>query len=87
MARGTFSNTRLRNMLVGEIEGGFTLHLPSGEVMTIYDAAQRYLQGRIPLVIIAGKAYGSGSSRDWAAKGTYLLGVQAVIAGYITFAV
>ncbi len=80
MARGTFSNPRLRNQLVAETEGGFTRYLPSGEVMTIYAAAQKYIDNNIPLVILAGKAYGSGSSRDWAAKGTYLLGVRAVIA-------
>ena len=80
MARGTFSNPRLRNRLVPEIEGGFTRFLPSGEEMTIYEAAQRYIKERIPLIILAGKAYGSGSSRDWAAKGSYLLGVRAVIA-------
>ena len=80
MARGTFSNPRLRNKLADGIDGGFTTHLPSGETMAIYDAAQRYREDNIPLIIIAGKAYGTGSSRDWAAKGTYLLGVQAVIA-------
>ena len=80
MARGTFSNPRLRNRLVPETEGGFTRYLPTGEVMTIYEAAQKYMENDIPLVILAGKAYGSGSSRDWAAKGTYLLGVRAVIA-------
>jgi len=80
MARGTLSNPRLRNKLTEGIDGGFTLHIPSGEIMSIYNAAQRYMQDNIPLVILAGKAYGSGSSRDWAAKGTFLLGVQAVIA-------
>jgi aconitate hydratase len=80
MARGTFSNPRLRNQLVPEIEGGFTRYLPGSEVMTIYEAAQKYMENDIPLIILAGKAYGSGSSRDWAAKGTYLLGVRAVIA-------
>ena len=80
MARGTFSNPRLQNKLVKGVDGGFTIHIPSGDLLSIYDAAQRYMKDRIPLVIIAGKAYGTGSSRDWAAKGTYLLGVQVVIA-------
>ena len=79
MVRGTFANIRLRNALV-EREGGFTRHLPSGEEMTIYDAAQRYGEEGVPLVVIAGREYGSGSSRDWAAKGSALLGVRAVIA-------
>ena len=80
MIRGTFSNPRLHNALADGKEGGFTRHLPSGEIMSIYDAAMRYKAEKQPLVILAGKAYGSGSSRDWAAKGTYLQGVQAVIA-------
>jgi aconitate hydratase len=80
MMRGTFANIRLRNQLVPGVEGGFTVHMPSGEQMTIYDAAMRYKQEGMPLVILAGKEYGSGSSRDWAAKGTVLLGVRAVIA-------
>ncbi len=80
MARGTFSNSRLRNKLAKGVDGGFTIHIPSGDMLSIYDAAKRYMKDHIPLVIIAGKAYGTGSSRDWAAKGTYLLGVQAVIA-------
>lgn len=80
MARGTFSNPRLRNLLVPEKEGGFARHLPDGGVMSIYDAAQQYHIEGTPLIILAGKLYGSGSSRDWAAKGTYLLGVRAVIA-------
>ena len=80
MARGTFSNPRLRNLLVPEKEGGFTRHQPDGGVMPIYDAAQLYQNEGTPLIILAGKLYGSGSSRDWAAKGTYLLGVRAVIA-------
>jgi aconitate hydratase len=80
MMRGTFANIRLRNLLVPGIEGGVTQHIPSGEVMSIYDAAMRYQQEGTPLVIIAGKEYGTGSSRDWAAKGTLLLGVKAVIA-------
>ncbi|MBE0523376.1 MAG: aconitate hydratase AcnA [Methanosarcinales archaeon] len=78
MMRGTFANIRLRNKLV-EKEGGWTLYLPTGEVMSIYDAAMRYIENNIPLIIIAGKEYGTGSSRDWAAKGTYLLGVKVVI--------
>ena len=80
MMRGTFANIRLRNKLAGGVEGGWTKYLPSGEIMSIYDAAMRYQQDGTPLVILAGKEYGSGSSRDWAAKGTKLLGVQAVIA-------
>ncbi|MGH9132566.1 MAG: aconitate hydratase [Ilumatobacteraceae bacterium] len=80
MIRGTFANVRLRNRLAPGTEGGLTLHLPDGEQMTIFDAATRYQGDGVPLVILAGKEYGSGSSRDWAAKGTYLLGVRAVIA-------
>jgi aconitate hydratase len=80
MMRGTFANIRLRNQLAGGVEGGWTRYLPSGEIMSIYDAAMRYQQDGTPLVILAGKEYGSGSSRDWAAKGTKLLGVEAVIA-------
>jgi aconitate hydratase len=80
MVRGTFGNIRLRNGLVPEKEGPFTLHLPSGEEQFIYDAAMRYIADGVPLVVLAGKEYGSGSSRDWAAKGTLLLGVRAVIA-------
>ncbi|TAM58807.1 aconitate hydratase AcnA [bacterium] len=80
MMRGTFANIRLRNALVPGVEGGETRYLPTGEQLAIYDAAMRYKQDGTPLVILAGKEYGSGSSRDWAAKGTYLLGVQAVIA-------
>ncbi|HEV2892845.1 MAG TPA: aconitate hydratase AcnA, partial [Actinomycetota bacterium] len=80
MIRGTFANIRLRNRLAPGTEGGFTRHLPDGEQMTIYDAAMRYQADGVPLVILAGKEYGSGSSRDWAAKGTMLLGVRAVIA-------
>src|SRR3989442_10496068 len=80
MMRGTFANIRLRNQLAPGTEGGWTLHQPSGEKMTIYDAAMRYKQEGIPLVVLAGKEYGAGSSRDWAAKGTLLLGVRAVIA-------
>ncbi len=80
MVRGTFANIRLRNQLVPGVEGGFTLHLPGGEQQTIYDASMKYQAEGVPLVILAGKEYGSGSSRDWAAKGTKLLGVRAVIA-------
>jgi aconitate hydratase len=80
MMRGTFANIRLRNLLLPGTEGGVTLHVPTGEQMSIYDAAMKYKAEGIPLVVIAGKEYGTGSSRDWAAKGTMLLGVKAVIA-------
>ncbi len=80
MTRGTFANIRLRNLLAAGTEGGVTKHLPSGEVMSIYDASEKYKADRVPLVVLAGAEYGTGSSRDWAAKGTYLLGVRAVIA-------
>jgi len=80
MMRGTFANVRLRNQLAPGTEGGWTSHLPGGEVMPIFDASERYRAGGVPLVVLAGKEYGSGSSRDWAAKGTMLLGVKAVIA-------
>jgi aconitate hydratase A / 2-methylisocitrate dehydratase len=80
MVRGTFANIRLRNQLAPGTEGGWTLYLPGGEKMAIYDAAVKYREAGVPLVVIAGKEYGSGSSRDWAAKGTRLLGVRAVIA-------
>jgi aconitate hydratase len=80
MMRGTFANIRLRNKLTPEVEGGFTKHFPDGEVMSIYDAAMKYQAEGIGTVILAGKEYGTGSSRDWAAKGPRLLGVQAVIA-------
>lgn len=80
MVRGTFANVRIRNEMVPDVEGGFTKHIPSNEVLSIYDAALRYQQEQTPLIIIAGKEYGSGSSRDWAAKGPKLLGVVAVIA-------
>jgi aconitate hydratase len=80
MMRGTFANVRLRNRLVPEIEGGFTLHLPDGEPLSIYDAAMKYEKEGVPTIILAGKEYGTGSSRDWAAKGPRLLGVRAVIA-------
>jgi aconitate hydratase len=80
MMRGTFGNIRLRNQMVPGVEGGWTVHLPDGDRMAIFDAAMRYQQEGVPLVVIAGKEYGTGSSRDWAAKGTALLGVRAVIA-------
>lgn len=80
MTRGTFANIRLKNRLVPGVEGGVTLHFPQGEQMSIYDAAMKYQQEGVPLIVLAGKEYGTGSSRDWAAKGTLLLGVRAVIA-------
>ena len=80
MMRGTFANIRLRNLMVPGVEGGFTRHVPSGEQMTIFDAATRYLEEGTPTIVIGGALYGSGSSRDWAAKGPFLQGVQAVIA-------
>ena len=80
MLRGTFANIRLRNFLAPGTEGGVTIHQPSGEQATIYDAAMRYHEENVPLVVFAGREYGTGSSRDWAAKGTYLLGIRAVIA-------
>ncbi len=80
MLRGTFANIRIRNQLAPGTEGGRTRHLPSGEEMSIYDAAMRYQEEKVPLVVLAGTEYGTGSSRDWAAKGTHLLGVRAVIA-------
>jgi aconitate hydratase len=80
MMRGTFANIRIKNQMVPGVEGGVTVHYPSGETLSIYDAAMRYEAEKVPLVIFAGKEYGTGSSRDWAAKGTRLLGVRAVIA-------
>ncbi|KTR06750.1 aconitate hydratase [Aureimonas ureilytica] len=80
MMRGTFANIRIKNQMVPGVEGGITKHFPSGEQLAIYDAAMKYQQEEVPLVIFAGKEYGTGSSRDWAAKGTVLLGVRAVIA-------
>jgi aconitate hydratase len=80
MMRGTFANIRIRNEMAPGTEGGLTRHLPDGEVMPIYDAAMKYRDEGVPLVVVAGKEYGTGSSRDWAAKGTRLLGVHAVIA-------
>ena len=80
MMRGTFANIRIKNKMVPGVEGGVTKHIPSGQQMAIYDAAMLYKEAGTPLVIVAGKEYGTGSSRDWAAKGTNLLGVRAVIA-------
>jgi aconitate hydratase len=80
MVRGTFANVRLRNQMVPGIEGGLTAHQPDGRQMTIYDAAVQYAKERVPLFVFAGEEYGTGSARDWAAKGTRLLGVRAVIA-------
>ncbi len=80
MVRGTFANIRIKNLMLDGVEGGYTLHVPSGEQLAIYDAAMKYKAGKTPLVVLAGKEYGTGSSRDWAAKGTLLLGVKAVIA-------
>jgi aconitate hydratase len=80
MMRGTFANVRLKNQLVPGVEGGFTRYLPGGQIMSIYDAAMAYQKDGVPLLVIGGKEYGSGSSRDWAAKGTRLLGVKAVLA-------
>ena len=79
MMRGTFANIRIKNQMVPGVEGGVTIHYPSREQMPIYDAAMRYKQEKVPLVVFAGKEYGTGSSRDWAAKGTVLLGIRAVI--------
>jgi aconitate hydratase len=80
MMRGTFGNIRLRNLMVPGAEGPWTIHVPSGDRMSIYDAGVRYQQENTPLIVIAGKEYGAGSSRDWAAKGSALLGVKAIIA-------
>jgi aconitate hydratase len=80
MVRGTFANVRIRNLMVPGIEGGVTRHQPDGERMSIYEAAERYRREGVPLIVIAGQDYGAGSSRDWAAKGTRLLGVRAVVA-------
>jgi aconitate hydratase len=79
MVRGTFANVRIKNLMVAPVEGGFTKHVPSGENMSIYDAAMRYNEENTPLMIFAGAEYGTGSSRDWAAKGTLLMGVKAVV--------
>jgi aconitate hydratase len=80
MVRGTFANIRIKNEMLGGTEGGLTKYIPTGETMPIYDAAMKYKAESVPLVVIAGKEYGTGSSRDWAAKGTLLLGVKAVVA-------
>ncbi len=80
MTRGTFGNIRIKNQLLDGVEGGFTIYLPSGEQMYIFDAAERYQNQNVPLIVLAGKEYGTGSSRDWAAKGPMLLGVKAVLA-------
>jgi aconitate hydratase len=80
MVRGTFANIRLKNLILPGTEGGITLHFTSGQIIPIYDAAMKYAEEGVPLLVIAGKEYGSGSSRDWAAKGVKLLGVRAVIA-------
>src|SRR5207342_2620129 len=80
MVRGTFANVRLKNLLAPGTEGGVTRHLPEGEVMSIFDASVKYEKEGVPLLVLAGKEYGSGSSRDWAAKGPRLLGVRAAIA-------
>jgi aconitate hydratase len=80
MMRGTFANIRIKNQMVPGVEGGVTIHYPSGAQLPIYDAAMRYKAEKVPLVVFAGKEYGTGSSRDWAAKGTALLGIRAVIA-------
>ena len=78
--RGTFANVRLRNALVPGVEGSFTRHLPDGEQLSVYEASVKYQAEQVPLIVLAGKEYGSGSSRDWAAKGTFMLGIRAVIA-------
>jgi len=80
MVRGTFANIRIRNLMLDGVEGGYTLHVPSGEQLAIYDAAVKYKAEKTPLIVLAGKEYGTGSSRDWAAKGTLLLGVRCVVA-------
>src|SRR6185369_8564459 len=80
MTRGTFANVRIKNLMVPGVEGGVTLHMPDGEQMSIYDASVKYQAAHVPLIVVAGQEYGTGSSRDWAAKGTALLGVKAVIA-------
>src|SRR5690606_12706419 len=79
MMRGTFANVRIKNKIVDK-EGGYSIHFPTSEVNTVYDTAMAYKEDKAPVIVIAGKEYGSGSSRDWAAKGTFLLGVKAVIA-------
>ena len=80
MTRGTFANVRIKNLMMPGVEGGVTVHQPDGERMSIYDAAMKYQSERVALIVFGGQEYGTGSSRDWAAKGTSLLGVRAVIA-------
>jgi aconitate hydratase len=80
MMRGTYANIRIKNLMLPGVEGGVTRHIPSGETLAIWDAAERYQQAGTPLIVLAGKEYGTGSSRDWAAKGVQLQGVKAVIA-------
>src|SRR6185436_10453716 len=80
MTRGTFANVRIKNLMLPGVEGGVTKHQPGGEQMSIYHAAMEYVKTKTPLVVLAGQEYGTGSSRDWAAKGTALLGVKAVVA-------
>src|SRR6185369_9670227 len=80
MVRGTFANVRIKNLMLGGEEGGNTLYEPTGDKMSIYDAAAKYIANKIPLIVVAGQEYGTGSSRDWAAKGTNLLGVKIVVA-------
>ena len=80
MVRGTFANVRIKNLMLPGVEGGVTLHQPHGDQMSIYDASIKYQSAHVPLIIFAGQEYGTGSSRDWAAKGTRLLGVGAVVA-------
>jgi aconitate hydratase len=80
MMRGSFANIRIKNRILNGVEGGYTLHFPTNQQLPIYEAAMLYQKENIPLLIIAGKEYGTGSSRDWAAKGTFLLGIKAVIA-------
>jgi aconitate hydratase len=80
MVRGTFANVRIKNLMVPGVEGGVTIHQPAGTRLSIYDAAMKYREEKVPLIVVAGHEYGTGSSRDWAAKGTALLGVRAVIA-------
>jgi aconitate hydratase len=80
MVRGTFANVRIKNLMLGGKEGGNTVYQPTGEEMSIYDAAARHIADNVPLIVIAGQEYGTGSSRDWAAKGTNLLGVRVVVA-------
>jgi aconitate hydratase len=80
MTRGTFANIRIKNLMVPGVEGGVTVHQPEGERMSIFDAAMKYKAAGVPSIVLAGKEYGTGSSRDWAAKGPYLQGVRAVIA-------